>query len=303
MIGPSVPRSSCSPLFAVLAGAAPQRAHAAGSGLQVTIAARSCDRYTDIFANRARNNIMESLQDLGPDTPLRRRAADRSRRRRTSPQPSASRCPTGSSRSAPGYQTRAVTRPVGLALDRHEPVRDRRSRRRTRPRCSTTPGRHTGDTIAGATTIELTQDQANLAAQADSLWIQGGTPTDPILNQQYPGEYGFGALRCAIDNLNGDNVEWISFPAGPSTSSVTPTTSSRRRRAARSSCARRSTRRPARRRRRSPSRGNISFNADESFDARGRTRRARARRPSTAPRSPGRRRRGRSREQVPTAGR
>ena len=27
-------------------------------------------------------------------------------------------------------------------------------------------------------------------------------------------EFGFGALRCAIDNLNGDNVEWIQFPAG-----------------------------------------------------------------------------------------
>ena len=24
--------------------------------------------------------------------------------------------------------------------------------------------------------------------------------------------YGFGALRCATDNLNGDNVEWISYP-------------------------------------------------------------------------------------------
>ena len=35
----------------------------------VTIAARSCPTYEDITANRARNNIMESLKDLGPDTP------------------------------------------------------------------------------------------------------------------------------------------------------------------------------------------------------------------------------------------
>ena len=35
----------------------------------VTIAARSCPSYTDITANRARNNIMESLEDLGADTP------------------------------------------------------------------------------------------------------------------------------------------------------------------------------------------------------------------------------------------
>ena len=56
------------------------------------------------------------------------------------------------------------------------------------------------------------------AAQAgprpNTLWIQGGTVSDPILNQVFPGEYGFGALRCAIDNLNGDNVEWISYPSG-----------------------------------------------------------------------------------------
>ena len=35
-----------------------------------------------------------------------------------------------------------------------------------------------------------------------------------MLNQQYPGTFGFGALRCAVDVLNGDNVEWIGYPAG-----------------------------------------------------------------------------------------
>ena len=34
----------------------------------VTIAARECDSYTDVRANLARNNIMESLRDLGADT-------------------------------------------------------------------------------------------------------------------------------------------------------------------------------------------------------------------------------------------
>ena len=49
-----------------------------------------------------------------------------------------------------------------------------------------------------------------------ALWIQGGTPTDPVLASvpAFADEYGFGALRCAIDNLNGDNVEWIKFPTG-----------------------------------------------------------------------------------------
>ena len=37
-------------------------------GLLVTYVARSCDDYTDVMANKARNNIMESLRDLGQDT-------------------------------------------------------------------------------------------------------------------------------------------------------------------------------------------------------------------------------------------
>ena len=37
-------------------------------------------------------------------------------------------------------------------------------------------------------------------------------PGTPITGN--PNEYAFGALRCATDNLNGDNVEWIAYPAG-----------------------------------------------------------------------------------------
>jgi hypothetical protein len=36
---------------------------------RVTFAARICDSYSQIFANEARNNIMESLKQLGPTTP------------------------------------------------------------------------------------------------------------------------------------------------------------------------------------------------------------------------------------------
>ena len=70
--------------------------------------------------------------------------------------------------------------------------------------------------IRGAVTVPLTDEQADRAATPDSLWIQGGTPEDPALFGLYPGEYGFAALRCAVDNLNGDNVEWIGYPAGAS---------------------------------------------------------------------------------------
>src|SRR5262245_35060373 len=40
-----------------------------GTDYFVTIVARQCPSYADITANRARNNIQESLRDLGPDTP------------------------------------------------------------------------------------------------------------------------------------------------------------------------------------------------------------------------------------------
>ncbi|HEX3834889.1 MAG TPA: hypothetical protein VHW04_23095, partial [Solirubrobacteraceae bacterium] len=40
----------------------------AASGYYVTFAARDCPTYGDIYANKARNDIVESLQDLGPNT-------------------------------------------------------------------------------------------------------------------------------------------------------------------------------------------------------------------------------------------
>jgi Prealbumin-like fold domain len=70
------------------------------------------------------------------------------------------------------------------------------------------PGRQ----IAGATTIQLTNDQRDQASRS-SLWVHGGIPTDPVLAGPFPGpQYGFGTLRCANDNRNGDNVEFVFFP-------------------------------------------------------------------------------------------
>ena len=72
-----------------------------------------------------------------------------------------------------------------------------------------------GATIAGAITVGLDRDQVD-RADSNRLWLQGGTPTDPVLfsDPAFAGRYGFGALRCAIDDLNGDNVETIQFPSG-----------------------------------------------------------------------------------------
>ncbi len=75
-------------------------------------------------------------------------------------------------------------------------------------------GQDTGRTVEDAVTVTLTAEQAQRAQQGNRLWTQGGLRTDPLMNTVFGDAYGFGALRCAIDNLNGDNVEWIGFPQG-----------------------------------------------------------------------------------------
>jgi len=78
-------------------------------------------------------------------------------------------------------------------------------------------GNPTQDHILGAVNITLTQDQVNQAGSGN-LWAQGGVPDDPVPAQEFYVDekgnplYGFGTLRCAADNVNGDNVEYISFP-------------------------------------------------------------------------------------------
>lgn len=68
----------------------------------------------------------------------------------------------------------------------------------------------TGGNLAGATTIQLTSAQVT-AATNHQLWIQGGVPGAPLNGNS---TIAFGSLRCAIDNNNGDNVEWIGYPTG-----------------------------------------------------------------------------------------
>jgi hypothetical protein len=193
------------PVPAAQAQSAPQRL--------VTFVARQCDRYTDIAANRARNDIQESLADLGVDsaykggTPVSPSVED-------AQSPSCRPLPGWKFTLGTGYQTRAevgdwgslshVTGPYAAPAIQTQasiPLLDRN-------------GDPTGATIAGAVTVALTSRQAQAAATANSLWVQGGVPGDPVLGGLFPGAYGFGALRCGIDALNGDNVEWIGYPTG-----------------------------------------------------------------------------------------
>ena len=105
---------------------------------------------------------------------------------------------------------------MGVALDRDGPVLDldRDEGRDQSPERSGSADRPADRRARRRST--LTDGAGATSPRPDSLWIQGGTPTDPILDQAYPGQYGFAALRCAVDNLNGDNVEWIAYPTGAS---------------------------------------------------------------------------------------
>ena len=202
-----------------VAQGAPRTARAAassGSGYFVTFVGLSCNAYTDIFANRARNDIVESLRDLGPNTQYGTSGAlinpvyeTKSPQDRCHPITGwefalgtgiRTRADTGVwgsiSRVTGPYSTSIVTKASTPLLDVHaDPV--------------------AGVHLAGATTIELTKEQRQQASQPSRLWAQGGVPGDPVLVDKFPGpEYAFGTLRCASDNLNGDNVEFIYFPAG-----------------------------------------------------------------------------------------
>ena len=181
----------------------------------VTIAARECDSYQDIRANLARNNIQESLQDLGKDT-LYTSGEPIDPRKELAGQPNCrplvgwrftlGRGIAGQVDGTWGSLS-VVSDPDGgqpIVTKADVPARDFN-------------GNPVGEgtKIAGAVTVGLNHDQVDASGRG-ALWLQGGTPTDPVLfsDPQFAGRYGFGALRCAIDGLNGDNVESIAFPSG-----------------------------------------------------------------------------------------
>lgn len=173
--------------------------------LSITFVARVCRQYTDIMANRARNNIQESLRDLGKDSVY-------SAGQPISPGiegPNDPACTplrnwnfqmgTGITGKTPATNyLSTVTNPYSTSIVTGGPVPELDS-----------AGVDTGRTIDGAVTVVLTPQQAQQAQQANSLWVQGGTKAQTLPPS---GEWGFGALRCAVDNLNGDNVEYVSYP-------------------------------------------------------------------------------------------
>ena len=170
-----------------------QQPNGKGTDLFVTIAARECPSYADIMANRARNDIQESLRDLGKNTVYKAGQPIDPGVEATN-DPNCTPLPGWRFTLGTGYRTRAVSGPWGSLSIVTDPYDTEIV---TEPRIPLLDyaGRPTDDFLEGATTIELTKAQAKRAATANSLWIQGGTPSDPILNGPYPGQFGFGPLR------------------------------------------------------------------------------------------------------------
>ena len=184
-----------------------------GTDRFVTVVARECPAYTDITANRARNDIQESLRDLGANTAYRvGEPIDPAIE--SANQPNCTPLSDWTFTLGTGYSSRAVSGPWGslsivrspydtnIVTQAQVPLLDYAGRptgqfidRRDHDRADPRPGR------------ACSPHRARFGSRAVRS-------TDPILDQQFPDEFGFGALRCAVDNLNGDNVEWISYPQG-----------------------------------------------------------------------------------------
>jgi hypothetical protein len=172
---------------------------------RVTFAARECDSYANVTADRVVDDSAESATKPGRASVYRPgQAVD----------PDVEAANSAGCRPITGWRfTMGSGHQKKGALST---VTDGGSV--TQPTLADTPrldpfGRPNG-TIAGAVTVALTDDQLRLIARR-SYWAQGGTPDDPLGRNGFRAKhYGFGALRCGIDGRTGGNLQWLAFPPG-----------------------------------------------------------------------------------------
>jgi hypothetical protein len=179
---------------------------------KVTLAARVCPNYSDIMANKSRNNIMESLQNVGVNSLYS-----------TAPNTGAVRpevedlVTSGQSACDPltGWAFGMAQGTGGKDSGAYGSLSKVRSPFQTATTVAATPeldsfGNDTGRTIAGAVTFNLTSAQIT-GLSNKSTWVQGGVPGSPLNGNA---SIAFGTLRCAIDNANADNIEWLGATNG-----------------------------------------------------------------------------------------
>lgn len=200
---------------------------------KVTLAARVCTdqslggpSWPNVRANRARNNIQESLKNLGPDTNYTSNMVP-------PVDPDKEEAVIGGQAACDPLVGQPIT--FGSQINGKAPAPVNGS---SNPYLSKVGGNVTGvnatndtttsvprlnnqgqpvgsETIAGAVTVTL--NEAQLAqAQKNALWTMGGTTADalPTNDTFSSGGYSFAALRCNTDALNGDNVEFIGYRSG-----------------------------------------------------------------------------------------
>ncbi|MEV7122541.1 prealbumin-like fold domain-containing protein [Kitasatospora griseola] len=195
-------------VLAALPGAA-AAAPEASDTLLVTYVARVCDNYDDVMANRARNNLQESLRDLGPDSNYAPGVA-------VNPTNEAEGTPVPPCRPLPGWSFSTGTgftakSPATLQLTTvTKQLRTGITTQDSTPELDA-QGNPTGRTLEGAVTVQLDANELAAARKA-ALVAQGGTKSAPLNGMQ--DTYGFAALRCSQDNQNGDNAEYLDFPSG-----------------------------------------------------------------------------------------
>jgi len=187
-----------------------------GSGYSLTLAARYCNDFTDVTANRNRNALQETFSPLGVNSPYPSAfpvspAAENStplQRDHCSALPNWTFTVGNGHTNGTATDLSVVTGTTGTAVTEAGPI----------PALSPDGTWDEKSTIAGATTIDLTGDQAALGQNALRLWIQGGVPSpragnEGQLNGQQ-GKYAFASLRCSVDAFNGDNVEYVQYTKG-----------------------------------------------------------------------------------------
>ncbi|MGI5247250.1 prealbumin-like fold domain-containing protein [Dactylosporangium sp. CA-139066] len=174
---------------------------------QVTFVARACDSYHDVMGNRVRDDHAESAALTGRETAYQ----DGSE---VDPDVEAANSSGCEPLNGWQFSLGAGHEKKGALSTVTAPATGSGPTAAAAPLLDRT-GQKTDKTIDGAVTVILTDDQARAAAR-HQLWAQGGTPGDPLMTGAQSGRagYGFGALRCALDDHTGGNVQWIGFPAG-----------------------------------------------------------------------------------------
>lgn len=179
---------------------------------KVTLVARVCPSFADIMANRSRNNIMESLQNVGVNS-LYTTAPNTGAVR-----PEVEELPeSGQSACEPlnGWTFGMAQGTGGRDTGSFGSLSKVRSPYQSATTVASTPeldafGNDTGRTISGAVTYNLTSTQVSGLSNRSS-WVQGGVPGSPLNGNA---NIAFGTLRCAIDNANADNIEWLGVTNG-----------------------------------------------------------------------------------------